>query len=230
MPPPTNGQLPPYSGTLPFPFYGRITTSVSDGQSEFFGVTATAQRRFADNFSLYGAVTWSEDKDDDSNERNFAGIQAEDFNDIDVNWGYSNRDQRWRGILTGVWQTPWWGLGLAGSFRYTTGSPYNATVGQDVNNDGVRETDRPTVGGVHFERNSFRQPDFRTLDLRLSKEFGLGPGDLSLFAECFNCTNEANRFVTNTVWGTGQTPNANFGLETGVGTPRTLQFALRYDF
>jgi hypothetical protein len=176
-------------------------------------------------------VTYSKDKDSDSNERNFSGIQAEDFNNLDLNYGYSNRDQRWKGILNGLWDTPWWGLGLAGTFRYSTGSAYNATIGTDVNNDGVRETDRPTVGGQHFERNSFRQPDFWTLDMRLSKSFNIGPGDLSLFAECFNCTDHANRVTNRTVWGTGQTPAAGFGaLNSWINPPRTFQLALRYDF
>ncbi len=225
----SNG-LPRYSSTRPNKFYGRITESVSDGKSKYTGVTATLRRRYADNFSLFGSVTWSKDKDNDSNERNFAGIQAEDYNNIDLNWGYSNRDQEWKGVLNGVWDTPWWGIGLSGTFRYSTGSPYNATVGTDVNNDAEGTTDRPTVNGVHFDRNSFRQPDFYSLDMRLSKSFDVGPGDISLFAECFNCSNAANRFVTNTVWGTGQTPNSTFGLKTGVGTPRTFQLAVRYDF
>jgi hypothetical protein len=225
----TNG-LPRYSSTRPNRFYGRITESVSDGKSEYTGVTATLRRRYADNFSLYGSVTWSRDKDNDSNERNFAGVQAEDFNNLDLNWGYSNRDQEWKSALNAVWNTPWWGIGLSGTFRYITGSPYNATVGADINNDGETSTDRPTVNGVHFERNSFRQPDFYSLDMRLSKSFEIGPGDISVFAECFNCSNASNRFVTNTIWGTGQTPNSTFGLETGVGTPRTFQLALRYDF
>ncbi len=225
----SNG-LPRYSSTRPNRYYGRVTNSLSDGESEYTGVTATLRRRYADNFSLYGAVTWSRDEDNDSNERNFAGIQAEDYNNLDLNWGYSNRDQEWKGVLNGVWDTPWWGIGLAGTFRYATGSPYNATVAADLNNDGESTTDRPTVGGEHFDRNSFRQPDFYTLDMRLSKSFDIGPGDLSLFAECFNCSDAENRFVTNTVWGTGQTPNATFGQETGVGVPRTFQLALRYDF
>ena len=105
-------------------------------------------------------MTYSKDKDNDSNERNFSGIQAEDFNNLDLNYGYSNRDQRWKGVVNGVWQSPLWGIGLSGSFRYATGSPYTALAGRDVNNDGISGTDRPTVNGVHFDRNSFRQPDF----------------------------------------------------------------------
>ncbi|HYN21206.1 MAG TPA: TonB-dependent receptor [Thermoanaerobaculia bacterium] len=225
----SNG-LPRYSSTRPFPFYGTIIESRSDGKSEYTALTATLRRRYADNFSLYGSVTYSKDKDDDSNERNFAGIQAEDYNNLDVNWGYSNRDQRWRGILNAVWDTPWWGIGISGAFRYTTGSPFTATIGSDVNNDAVSGTDRPTVNGVHFERNSFRQPDYYSLDLRVGKDFNIGPGALALFAECFNCSDTDNRFVTDTRWGPAQTPTATFGREVGVGTPRTFQLAVRYDF
>jgi hypothetical protein len=231
--------LPRYSSTaFPFPFYGIVTTSVSDGESEYFAVTGTLRRRLASNFSYYAALTWSEDKDHDSNERNFAGIQAEDYNDLDLSWGYSSRDQRWRGVLNGLWETPWWGLGLSGSFIYNTGFPYTATANFDFNNDGQPSTDRPTVGGVHFDRNSFRQPDYYSLDLRISKQFNIGIGDLEASIDCFNCSDAANRFVPGSdgliartsTWGSGQTPLASFGRETGVGTPRTFQLGLRYDF
>jgi Carboxypeptidase regulatory-like domain/TonB dependent receptor len=231
--------LPSYSSTLPNPYYARITTLLSDARSKYVGATATLNRRFSDSFSYYAAVTWSEDKDNDSNERNFSGIQPEDFNNLDLNYGYSNRDQRWKGVVNGVWQSPFWGLGLSGSFRYATGSPYTGLAGRDLNNDGNSGTDRPTVDGVHFARNSFRQPDFYELDLRLSKGFKVWEGDLQLFAECYNCSNAANRFVSsaNQTYSDPKSPdpgnplrNPKFGVEDGVGTPRTLQFGIRYDF
>jgi hypothetical protein len=194
------------------------------------GVTATFNRRLVDNWSLYAALTWSEDKDNDSNERNFAGIQAEDYNNLDLNYGFSNRDQRWKGVLSSLWKTPFWGVDLSGSFSFSTGSPYNPTINVDVNGDGEPSTDRPTINGVHLDRNSFRQPSFYSLSLRLGKEFRIGPGALSVFAECFNCTNTSNKFVTSTIYGPNQAPLAAFGKDTGVGTPRTVQLAGRYDF
>ncbi|HEY2738710.1 MAG TPA: hypothetical protein VGK45_09910, partial [Thermoanaerobaculia bacterium] len=229
----SNG-LPHYSTTRPDPFYGTITTLLSDAESKYTGVTATLRRRYDDHFSYYAAVTYSKDKDNDSNERNFSGIQAEDFNDLGLNWGYSNRDQRWKSVLNGVWDTPFWGLGLTGTFLYYTGTPYTATIGADVNGDGQSGTDRPTVNGVHFDRNSFRQPDIYSLDLRISKSFRVWTGDLSIFADCFNCTNAANRSTTNTTWGTGQAPRSDFGTLNSFSTsnppPRTIQLAARYDF
>ena len=230
--------VPHYSSVLPNPYYGRITTSLSDGKSKYMALTGTLRRRLANNFSYYAALTYSKDKDNDSNERNFAGIQAEDYNNLDLNYAYSVRDQRWRGVLNGLWQSPWWGINASGSLIYNTGFPYTATTNVDLNNDGEPSTDRPTVGGVHFERDSFRQPDFYSLDVRLSKSFKVGPGEIEASVDCFNCSNAANRFVPGadgliartSIWGTGQTPVATFGKETGVGTPRTFQLGLRYAF
>jgi hypothetical protein len=63
------------------------------------------------------------------------------------------------------------------------------------------------------------------------KTFTVGPVGLTAIAECFNCTNNRNAFVTNTTWGTGQTPSSTFGVANGINTlPRTLQFAGRVDF
>jgi hypothetical protein len=181
---------------------------------------------------MNAGVTWSKDRDNDSNERNFSGIQAEDYNNLDLNWGYSARDQTWKAGVSAVWDTPFWGFGLSGSYVYNTGSTRNAVANSDINGDGVQGTDRPTApNGNHFDRNSYRQPNFRSLNLRLSKAFRIGPGDLTGLIECFNCANSANRFYTDNRWGTdGAKPNAGFLALTGVGTPRTFQLAARYDF
>jgi outer membrane receptor protein involved in Fe transport len=222
--------LPRYSSTRPNAYYGRITESISDAESKYQALTLTINRRFANSFSAFAAVTYAHDEDNDSNERNFSGIQAEDYNNLDNNFWYSDRDQRWRVALNGLWDTPWWGIRFAGSFRYSTGRPFNAFAGADLNNDGEGTTDRPTVDGVHFTRNAFRQPSYYALDLRLGKVFTLGPGGLELAVDCYNCLDSPNRFVTNTTWGTGQVQNATFGLKSGVGIPRFFQLSARYDF
>ncbi|MGE5233366.1 MAG: TonB-dependent receptor [Acidobacteriota bacterium] len=222
----------PHYRKSPNPYYGKITYLMSDATSKYWGVTASLNHRLRNHFAYFATATYSIDKDSDSNERNFSGIQAEDVNNLDLNYGYSNRDQRWKLAMSGLWETPWWGLVASGSFRFATGSPYTASTGTDTNGDG-NFTDRPTVNGVHFARNSFRQPNFASFDVRVGKQFHLGPGDLGLYGECFNCLNVANHFVptSNMTWGTGQTPNASFGKATGVTTtPRTIQFSLRYDF
>jgi len=175
-------------------------------------------------------VTYSKDKDNDSNERNYSGIVGENVQNLDAEWGYAIRDQRWKVALNGVWNTPWWGLSFSGVFRYLTGSPYNPTTSSDANADG-NFTDRPTIDGDHFARNTYRYENFAVLDLRLQKQFALGPGDVAVIVQCLNCTNNSNRGVGNTTWGNLQTPAATFGKANLVTIyPRTIELALRYDF
>lgn len=226
---PINGQ-PRYSRTRPDPFYGRISTYTTDASSRYWGITGNFSQRFTKDLQFFFAATWSEDKDNDSNERNFAGAQAEDLHNLQGSYSWSNRDQRWKIAANASWNTPWWGVLLASTYRYSTGTPFTATTGSDANGDGFFN-DRPTIGGVHFTRNQFRQRNFYQLDVRLAKTFTVGPAGLTAMVECFNCTNTGNRFVTNLVWGDGQTPSSTFGKVNGVTTlPRTLQFAGRVDF
>jgi len=175
-------------------------------------------------------VTWSQDKDNDSNERNFAGIQAEDYNNLDLNYGYSTATSAAKAVTSSLWQTPWWGWASPALLAFQTGSPTTRPSNVDVNGDGEPTTDAPTINGVHLARNSFRQPSFYSLNLRLAKDFKVGPGTLAVFAECFNCTNSGNRFVTNTIWGTGQAPAGTFRQGPGRRHPAHVQLAGRYDF
>jgi len=232
-----NGQRV-YSTVRPDPFYGRISTYTTDATSKYEAVTLNIQHRFTKDLQFFASATWSEDKDSDSNERNFAGAQAEDLHNLDASYGWSNRDQRWRLGANANWNTPWWGIGLSGTVRFSTGTDFTATTGADTNQDGFFN-DRPTIAGVHFARNQFRQPSSYQADFRLAKTFNLGsfgsnmmgPLGVTVLVECFNCTNTANRFITNTTWGAGQTPSSTFGITNGVTTlPRTLQFAGRIDF
>ncbi len=245
--------VPHYSSARPNSFYSTITQYVSDGYSRYYAVALSINKRFSRNFSANASVTYSKDRDSDSNERNFSGIQAEDFNDLGTSWAWADRDQRWRASTNAVWQTPWWGIGLSGSLRFTTGLPYTPRTNFDFNNDGQSGTDRPTLGctavgstgidcstGDHLGRNSFRQPSFYSLDLRFQKAFHIGPGDLSFAMDCFNCTNTGNKFVSQTTFGRVprrdpdgpiiETPNAGFDVANNPGTPRTLQVSARFDF
>jgi carboxypeptidase family protein/TonB-dependent receptor-like protein len=250
-----NGQPNYYGPTArPNPFYSTITESKSDARAEYRALVFQASRRFTENFGASVSVTYSRDKDSDSNERNFNGIQAEDFNNLNGSYSWSNRDQRWRAAANAVWQSPFWGLGVAGAIRFNTGSPYTGLAGSDFNNDGQSGTDRPTLGcvpvgtgtaidcsnGQHLDRNSFRQPSFYTVDLRLMKAIAVGPGALILALDCFNCTNTGNKFVTSTTYGRVpsrtpggpviETSNAGFGNANNPGTPFTGQVSVRYDF
>ncbi len=193
----------------------------------------TLRRNFTERLFGFLSATWSQDFDNDSNERNYSGIQAENNQTLANEWAYAIRDQRWKFVGNAVWNTPWWGLSLSGVYLYYTGSPFTPYTSSDLNNDGIF-TDRPTVNGEHIGRNSYRYPDFSTLNLRIQKTFNLGPGAVALIAECFNCANNANWSV-NTSWGSNTgTPGSAFNTlilnSSTIAIPRTFQFAVRYDF
>ncbi|MGV8039961.1 MAG: TonB-dependent receptor domain-containing protein [Thermoanaerobaculaceae bacterium] len=228
---PING-MPVFNSTRPNPYYGRISAYVSDARSEYWGIAMVLNRRFTERFFGFLSVTYSKDKDNDSNERNYAGFQVEDVYDLNGSWGYSVRDQRWKIGLNSVWNTPWWGISVSGTYRYATGAPYTATTQSDANADGFTN-DRPTINGEHFKRNSFRFPDSSTLDLRLQKAFNIASTKLSVMVDCFNCTNNSNKSIPsgNLIWGNNQTPNASFGKASQVTNfPRTFQLGVRFDF
>jgi hypothetical protein len=225
-----------WSRVRPNPAYARVSVYRSDARAQFESVTLSARKNFANGFRFFGSATWAEDKDNDSNERNFSGFFAEDLHNLDGSYSWSNRDIRWRFVGNVSYDrqiTKSVGIFTSAVYRYQTGLPFNPQAGADVNRDGDSGTDRPTVNGVHLDRNSFRQPDFSELDMRFGVGIELGPGKLSLFAEVFNLFNVRDSFVNagQSVYGTGNTPNASFGVPTGINnTPRTVQLAARYDF
>lgn len=218
------------------PNYARISHYTSDARSEFWSATFKFRRNYANGLRFFGSVTRASDRDSDSNERNFSGIFLEDVFNPENNWGDSDRDQEWKFLANASWDFRITKAvsGFAGAvYVYQTGRPFTPRVNTDMNNDGIADTDRPVVGGEHLARNSYRLPDFSTLDLRVGFGFGLGPGRLSVFAECFNCANSANRGLTaaSQQWGTGTTPPPTFNVpNTVTNSPRTLQAAIRYDF
>jgi hypothetical protein len=93
------------------------------------------------------------------------------------------------------------------------------------------------------ERNTERQPDYRNLDLRLSKAFDVGPVELELIGEVFNALNEEIEFITasnqvrfigsqtNGVWSFRENPD--FGESNSfnnLSVPRQYQVAVRIRF
>ena len=76
-----------------------------------------------------------------------------------------------------------------------------------------------------LSRNAFRGPDFRTLDLRLSKVIPIGKRKVELLAEGFNVTNYVNFNSYN-----GSIQSRFFWVPQSAGNPRQIQLGVRFDF
>jgi len=112
---------------------------------------------------------------------------------------------------------------LAGTFIWQTGTPYSALLQDDVNGDGSTN-DRAVINGTVSERNIFRQPDFKTMDLRVSWEARTNAGNFQILLDVFNVFNWSNTFSTNNNY-----DDDRFGeVNTFIGNVRQLQLGFRY--
>jgi len=218
--------------TRPVAGFGRIIEFTSDAETEYTAAAVTLRKRFANRWQATLNYTWSDFKDHDTNERNVSstGNVPMDMFDIDSNWGPSDYDVEHNVVLSGTVILPWEiNFSLIGTYR--TGRPYTAQDARDLNRDGMF-VDRPTVDGRILGRNSFRQPDFKNLDVRLSKTFSFFKVvELELIGEAFNVTGESNKFTSRTqLIASNGTVRSDFGQLNVSGRPRQYQAGLRVRF
>ena len=223
----------------------------STARSNYDALSLSVKRRFASKLQFYTNYTLSYNRDDDSNERNFAGIAYENaFNLADeFRWGRNDIRHRWG--MSGIYELPL-GFQIGTIAEWRTGSPFSAFTGGDSNGDG-QFTDKPIIGGIPLLRNAFRQPNLFNQDLRVTKNFRIREGhQISLIFEMFNIwnnenlsfgvsTNESSTTAAGSRWGNGQTPLSTFRTfylpdgtfnrgGTNVGVPFQLQVAAKYTF
>ncbi len=189
---PVNSQ----GGTLrPNPNIGVFSVNESTAHSSYDALVFSIRRRFAKRFQFEANYTFAKNRDDDSNERNFSRETALNPFNLKIEAGPSKQDIRHNFNASGVVDLGW-GLTLSGILITRSGLPYTARIidGDDFQNDGNDANDRAVINGLVTKRNSFRQPNFFNLDLRLLKSFKFSETkQLALSAEIFNVTRSPNR-------------------------------------
>jgi len=202
-----------------------LTTVESTASSLYQGYTLGFEKRFGGSFQFSGFYTYSKDRSDDDNERDPFTFQYARVTDLDREWSYSNRDQRDRINLWGLWHAPW---GINVNLRYSYRSPQPISITEDGE---VAPTpqDRINDDGTVTRRNLGRKDNkFQTIDLRLSKLFSLGTDrTIEAIVEVFNLGNSANFRVPedkNLIF------NFDGTVQSGLGDPRQIQVGVRYAF
>ena len=182
----------PYSnGPRPDPSAGNIYQYVSEGIFKQNQLIANFNVRAGAKLTLFGFYSLSYANSDASGASGFPSDQY----DIGLDYGRASFDIRQRLFLGGT-------VGLPRGFRLSpfmivnSGSPYNVTVGQDLNGDSFFN-ERPALAAdpsgscvsptaichyvvpkdpyVPIPINYLTGPSRYTLNLRLSKTFGFGP-------------------------------------------------------
>jgi outer membrane receptor protein involved in Fe transport len=224
-----------------YPDFNEINQYTSDVPAEYTAIVLKARKRFSSNWAFDASYTWSDAKDSDSNERATTSYPFDQY-DLSQSWGPSDFDHTHKFVLSGVWQLPYNFL-ISGIAYYRSGFPYTAySEGWDSNGDGQDENEQALIqnsDGSYFryERNTFRQPNYKKLDLRLSWTANFGRDfSLELIFDVFNVTNSDNWYTTNRAlndweWdGSDYEMNDNFGELNGWGDPRTYQIGARFSF
>ncbi|CAM2009878.1 TonB-dependent receptor [Acanthopleuribacter pedis] len=200
---------------------GNLTVVESGGESYYESYTLGFNRLFSDKLLVQGHYTYAKDKSHDDNERDPFTFRYATITDLEAEWGYSDRDQRHRASTWALWQAPY-GFNLNVRFNYRSAQPKSITAnGEDINTP----QDRINPDGSITPRNLGRKDNqFRTIDVRLSRNFVFSGFTLEGVVEIFNLTNAKNLLapqVTNLIF------NFDGTVQSGTGTPRQVQLGIK---
>jgi Carboxypeptidase regulatory-like domain len=189
-----NAPLPgsPYStGPKPNSSFGPIDQYISDGQFRQNQLITNFNIRASTKISLFGYYVLNYAN---SNAAGPSSFPSNPYN-LAADYGRASFDIRHRVVMGGSVGLPH-AIRLSPFLIFNSGTPYNVTTGQDLNNDLVFN-DRPALGtnlsgacvsptvACHYvvptqpytpiPINTLTGPNHFTLNLRLAKTFGFGP-------------------------------------------------------
>jgi hypothetical protein len=217
-----------------FPNLGALTNTTSDARSLYRGATIGVRKRMSNRFQLEANYTWSEDLDDDSNERDPFTFRYADLFNLAKEYSYSDRDEKHKFSLYTYVNLPW---KIVGNVRMqahsaqpvtdlpsSTGTPSGAPC--TINNSQTRFVVVSPGVTVDCGRNHIRKDNaYFTFDWRLERGFMLGERfTLTPTVEMFNTFNNKNNINT---LSSPLLFDFNGFLREGVGDPREAQLALR---
>jgi len=231
--------MPIFPTTRPDPTIGSLSINESTAHSRYDALAVSLTHRLASRFQMQANYALARNLDDDSNEHLFRRETALNPFDLAPEWTYAKNDIRHNANVNALADIP--GGFTAGAILFArTGLPYTPIIGFDTQNDANDENDRAVINGRVVGRNSFRQPAFFDLDLRLLKAFRIGEGrQVELIAEVFNVTRAKNlNFGVDAVspFGTAAQPVATAGQPlfapstARFGGPRQVQLGMRVVF
>jgi hypothetical protein len=205
---------------------GGLTSVESTAKSRYDGLTFGLTKRWARNYQFQVNYTLSWDKSDDDNERDPFTYRYIRYDNLDAEYGYSDRDQRHRLNAVLLWLAPG-KVNVNVRYAYRSAQPLSLSatgqVSQTVFGPG---SDRIRADGSIVERNTGRKEnEYSSLDLRIAREFALGKRvRLEPILEVFNLFGSKNfkqPSYQNLVF------NFDGTIASGLGDPRQMQLGAR---
>ncbi len=220
-----NGTLadgrPTFSSTRPNTAFGPVYAISSEGSDTYYGGFVQIKKRLshAVQFDASYTVGWALNNNDSVGD---SGNNVTNSTNLNADYGWSSSDQRNRFVIQGVYQPRFSidgplkhvvnGFDFATDATVTSGFPYSALAGSDLNNDGVTND-----YALFASRNTFRGPIFREWNMRGSRVFPIYRERVTLgvIAEAENLLNSTN--VACSAAGCAGAVNNTYGASTGAG-------------
>jgi outer membrane receptor protein involved in Fe transport len=199
---------PVFSPQRRYPNLNTLFVRRSTGESEYKAATLKINRRFTGRYTLQAHYTWSEDKDDDSNEREATDITISDPTNPLYDWGISDRDMEHRFVALATVELPL-GFRVGGTAKAQSGRAWTAIEGPVPSCPTGTTRCRAqyaVIDGERVRRNTFRNDGIEQLDLRVGWAGDFGRGEIEVFGEVFNVFDD-QVFTVNNLWNLGYDPN-----------------------
>ena len=231
--------LPVFPATRPNTTIAQLEVNESTATSHYDALvlTATGRRRAALQWEVN--YTYGKNWDDDSNERAISREMTLNPFDLAGEWAPSKNDMRHSVVGSVVANLPR-GFTVSGIVLARSGIPYTAVTGFDQQRDLNDNNDWANINGHIAGRNTFRQPSFFNLDIRLVKAFHpTGATELQLMVDVLNATRASNKNLGTdgvSVYGTPEAPVATAGQmlyapsTARFGGPRQVQLGVKVLF
>lgn len=245
----------PLANAVADPAWGPILWLESHAKADYLGLASAVTRRFADGFQAGLTYTLMFFMRDNHPASSF-GPHADNPLDVDNPEEFTRSQEFQRHTLrfNGIWNLPW-GLALAGSYQFGSGTFYPTSVGGNPfgkSRAALGLTNRLYVGTAPFAintamagsrykgpavlnpgdrvpRNALQGKAIHKVDVRVTKSVRAGGLRLQGIAEVFNVFNHANYGSYNAVV-TSPTFGAPLQNLGNTYRPRTGQVAFRVMF
>jgi len=231
----------------PDPLLGSFTSIESDANSDYHALQLQLNKRFSGGLQFTTSYTWSHAIDEVSDVFDLAGtlsLPQNLFNRRDER-ADANFDIRHRFVYSAVWDIPFlkenyilggWQLASIGTFQ--TGQPFSVISCCDENLDGNLTDRRYNLTDPSFPRNKRHAPGVASVDLAVNKLFKFSDRyNLEFRSEFFNLFNRTHFGfpVHQLFFGGGNTNLRPLNVDDPIYVdtlvpPRTIQFALRFNF
>jgi hypothetical protein len=236
-----SGSGPSYSGTSPFTaathVIGTITDTASSAKSLYRGATIGVRKSYSKHFQLDANYVYSEDLDDDSNERDPFSFRYLDFYNLKKEYSYSDRDEKHKFNFITHAELPFKFVAdvrmQAHTAQPASANPNSTGTGPlcSINNSLHRVLADPAAPGgiIDCGRNFIRKDNgFFSFNFGVQRPISLGEKmriipKIEVF-NTFNNKNNVNTLASPILF------NFDGFLRNGVGDPRQAQLSVRFEF